>query len=115
MDADVSGLRALVRMERAHAREVRAAGRRGARACVIRDRLRRVPALPPGEPQAPREVDVVLVHEEALVEVFAANLHGLERFSPGDERSAADSEHLLLGLVLPDVLEVLATIRGSTI
>ena len=110
VDPDLARLPLLVLVERAQAADIRRAREAAARPRVVGDGSRDVPALPAQESEAPREVDVLLVHVEALVQVLAPDLDRLERRAAGDERGSADAEDLFLALVLTSVALVLAAI-----
>ena len=85
------------------------------RSRVVRDRTRDVPALPAGQAETPAQVDVLLVHVEALVQVLAADLDRLERGSARDEGGAADAEDLILAVELPRVSLVLSPVDDAAI
>ena len=110
-----TGFAAFVLAEKPHVGEVASAAAAVDRAAVVRDCARYVPALPACVPQTPAEIDVLLVHVEALVQAFAGYGDVLERLPARDERGAADAEHLLLAFELTDVPLVLSAIRDPPV
>ena len=109
------GFALLVLVEGAKRRASTLEPRRATRSRVVGDGAGDVPALPAREPKAPGEVDVLLVHEEGLVEVLAGDPHRFERLAARDQCGGADAEHLLLELVLTDVELVLAPVERTAI
>src|SRR5215208_5013580 len=96
-------LRLFVFMVELDGRQVPLFAKSATRTAMEGHRGRNVPTGPAGKFHPPRQIPILLVHEEALVEVFAVDGDALEHRSTSEEGGTVDPGYLLGGIELAGV------------